>query len=58
MQNVRELAHELWKQRGCPIGDPITDWLKAESIINGKSTQPFQASRPTKTSRRKKVTAS
>ncbi len=29
-QIIRELAHTLWVERGCPIGSPETDWEKAE----------------------------
>lgn len=27
---VAERAHALWQARGCPMGDPHTDWEAAE----------------------------
>ena len=26
-------AYELWQERGCPIGSPETDWLRAEEEL-------------------------
>ena len=26
-------AHQLWEERGCPIGSPQEDWLRAEQEI-------------------------
>ena len=28
--NIERLAYELWQQRGCPLGAPQEDWLRAE----------------------------
>ncbi len=27
------LAYQYWQKRGCPEGDPETDWLKAEHEV-------------------------
>lgn len=32
---VRQLAHCLWKSRGCPSGSDQHDWFAALSIVNG-----------------------
>ena len=29
-------AHRLWEARGCPIGSPEEDWLRAEEEIRGE----------------------
>jgi len=31
---VRQLAYELWRARGCPIGSPEDDWYAAEEQLN------------------------
>jgi DUF2934 family protein len=30
---VSALAHEFWIQRGCPLGSPEVDWLRAEKEL-------------------------
>jgi len=30
---VIQLAHELWEQRGRPIGSPEVDWFAAEQAV-------------------------
>lgn len=30
---VAKLAYSLWESRGCPIGSPEEDWLKAEQEL-------------------------
>jgi hypothetical protein len=30
---IAALAYELWQARGCPIGSPETDWLRAEEEL-------------------------
>ena len=27
---IAMLAYQLWQERGCPIGSPEEDWLRAE----------------------------
>jgi hypothetical protein len=31
-QDIANLAHALWQQRGCPEGSPEEDWLRAEQM--------------------------
>lgn len=51
--NVRERAYEIWQECGCPDGQAMEHWLRAESELNsapkpksrgGKSTKPRKAS--------------
>jgi hypothetical protein len=30
---VERLAHELWEQRGRPVGSPDVDWFAAEQAV-------------------------
>lgn len=30
---IAHLAHELWRERGCPDGDADADWKEAEQIL-------------------------
>jgi hypothetical protein len=32
---VREQAYSCWQERGCPVGSPDEDWLRAERELNG-----------------------
>ncbi len=32
---VREQAYSIWQERGCPVGSPDEDWLRAERELNG-----------------------
>jgi hypothetical protein len=32
---ISALAYELWIQRGCPLGSPEVDWLRAEEELRG-----------------------
>jgi hypothetical protein len=32
-QRIAELAHDLWRKRGCPIGSPEIDWRRAEELL-------------------------
>ena len=36
---IREIAFNLWKKRGCPIGSPHVDWEKAEKIYTNKNSK-------------------
>ena len=28
---ISRIAYRLWQERGCPVGSPEVDWLRAES---------------------------
>lgn len=32
-EKISTLAYQLWMERGCPIGSPEIDWLRAEAEI-------------------------
>lgn len=34
-QQIAALAHELWRERGCPEGSDVDIWLEAERQLNG-----------------------
>jgi len=34
--DIAVLAYLLWEQRGCPIGSPEEDWLKAEEQLRAE----------------------
>lgn len=34
-EDIAARAYELWQQRGCPEGDPETDWFAAETELLG-----------------------
>lgn len=33
---IEQLAHQHWIDRGCPIGTPDEDWIRAEREIRAK----------------------
>jgi hypothetical protein len=33
---VREQAYSCWQERGCPVGSPEEDWLRAERELDGR----------------------
>ena len=33
-------AYELWQERGCPVGSPETDWLRAEEELKERAEVP------------------
>lgn len=35
---IRELAHRYWAERGHPDGQPEVDWLRAEEELRGKAS--------------------
>lgn len=35
-QELEKAAYYQWLNRGCPIGDPMTDWKKAEKDLGKK----------------------
>jgi hypothetical protein len=49
-QLVERRAYELWLQRGCVDGDPLSDWLRAESevyaLIGTSVLEPNSDSKP------------
>jgi hypothetical protein len=36
---VSALAHEFWIQRGCPLGSPEVDWLRAEEELRASTSE-------------------
>ena len=42
-------AYQLWQERGCPIGSPEEDWLRAEEEIRPQAAQPTADSEDVKT---------
>jgi hypothetical protein len=40
-EQIHALAHELWKDRGCPVGCDMDIWLDAERQLGGNAT-PFR----------------
>lgn len=44
-EQISALAHELWRERGCPEGSDVDIWLEAERQLNAGGTP---ASRPNK----------
>ena len=37
-------AHELWKQRGCPVGEPLLDWYTARAQLQReRATRAYEA---------------
>ena len=40
---VRELAHRLWEQRGRPHGRSEEDWYAAEKRLSGEGAAPSRA---------------
>lgn len=33
---IAQRAHELWIERGCPIGSPELDWFQAEAELRAE----------------------
>jgi hypothetical protein len=52
---IREKAHELWLERGCPDGTPDEDWYRAEQLLReaGPAQSPAEP-RPKKSRSRKR----
>jgi hypothetical protein len=34
---IRALAYEYWLARGCPLGSPEVDWLRAEQELRSRT---------------------
>jgi DUF2934 family protein len=43
---VRDLAYQLWLERGCEGGSPEQDWLRAEQILSEQHRAALQESAP------------
>ena len=37
-QDIASLAYQYWLERGCPIGSPNEDWLRAEAELQKQAT--------------------
>ena len=37
-EEIRQLAHRYWAERGQPDGQPEVDWLRAEQELRGKAS--------------------
>lgn len=42
-REIKLAAYYLWQQRGCPIGEPEVDWLKAEAQLNAHTPTMVEA---------------
>ena len=38
--DIAALAYRLWQERGCPIGSPEEDWLRAEELLTAGTQEP------------------
>ncbi|HEY7390520.1 MAG TPA: DUF2934 domain-containing protein [Bryobacteraceae bacterium] len=38
-------AYELWVERGCPVGSPEIDWLRAEAEVTAAESSAYGQSR-------------
>lgn len=36
--DIRQLAHRFWAERGHPHGQPEVDWFRAEQELRGKAS--------------------
>jgi hypothetical protein len=41
---IANRAYELWERRGCPIGSPEEDWIRAEEELQGRRQEPLAMS--------------
>jgi hypothetical protein len=39
-ERVRQIAHRLWEQEGCPEGRAEIHWFMACAIIDGETDEP------------------
>ncbi len=37
-EEIRQLAHRFWAERGHPQGQPELDWFRAEQELRGKAS--------------------
>lgn len=40
-EEIAELAYELWVERGCPMGSPDEDWVRAEELLRNRTLDPY-----------------
>ncbi|MHB8477701.1 MAG: DUF2934 domain-containing protein [Steroidobacteraceae bacterium] len=45
---IRELAYQIWQQRGCPDGTAEEDWLEAERRLSLAAVEPAAATKTTR----------
>ena len=46
-EQIEVLAYQLWLPRGCPVGSPEVDWLRAEEEMrNGHSRKELPRATP------------
>lgn len=38
-QRVREIAHRLWQEEGCPEGEALRHWFAAKAIFNSEGVE-------------------
>jgi Protein of unknown function (DUF2934) len=56
-EETRQLAYRIWQEEGCPHGQEVQHWLKAESIwqekrrpkSKPKQTEPLKRTKSRKT---------
>lgn len=41
-EQIAALAYALWKERGCPDGNPEEDWFRAEQEIRTRQESQFE----------------
>ena len=34
-ERIERLARRFWEERGCPLGSPEIDWIRAERKLDG-----------------------
>jgi DUF2934 family protein len=52
-EEIRQLAYRLWQEAGCPEGNDVQHWLKAEAIWLNEHRAPSEA-KPAKTAKARK----
>jgi hypothetical protein len=41
-EEIARLSHQFWIERGCPIGTPEEDWLRAEAEVRSRASKRRQ----------------
>jgi hypothetical protein len=57
-QAVRAKAHQLWVDRGCPIGSAEADWYEAERLLREATSMPSVPTQPAASSKPRRATTS
>jgi len=52
-EDIRQLAYRLWQEAGCPEGNDVQHWLKAEAIWLNDHPEPSGA-KPAKAAKARK----